>query len=930
MAKSAGKIILDLTKKIGEIILTPSGALSKKMGLKSQQYKAIYGERNPSSFLVHRSYIKEEDDKYGIYNMANYRKGFMLEVSPGPYLGEALEETIRMLLSSITTDDLSIQFTTFASANIQNYIDAYEHHHNKMDKLNIDGKRAIRTLSRKKIEYYKKWTKESMISDGFDLRARNLRNIIAVTVNKKTSYKELDYIYSLVRNSLESINPIEFDGIEMVTLAQELFNPSKSNYNCKNIEDMRMNQMMVSGTRISLSKEENLQKEKITMDDVFDKDGSFRIQDTYVKVFTTDSFPKNTSLSEVQSAIFEPFGKQPQITMPCRFLATVTIAFDDIKKNAKWQAWKAGHGIGQLSLLPTTVEDKKPEIRERRIEYRNVVQAIEQFREYPLDAMVTYILIDEDKDKVNTYGELLKNRLEGLDSGSWILKEESKPIIAFLSFLYSIPGQYSKSYKRKSQKFKILFKINNSKIIPLFSDFKGFGNPIMLLFGRTGQMQSFSMYPSDTNSNFSLVGPPGTGKSTFLNELIVSSLDCGCVIRSIDLGNSQKRTCELAGGQYEEFKPSTKKCLNFFTNIRTELKKTEEGKTIEIIAADELITIVPMVGKMAGVSVYSEADKARPGISDQLKEKQLQNIIENALQVAFDRVGRSAGMQDVYESLLEQSQYYKNKARPELSNLVYDIAVAIEDYVKVDLGGDNQKQGKYFEYYNGANNLDLVKDYFLLEMEDVKNKSAEFATIVTMGVLQKMAEEGYRRQDVFKWYLIDEASDPLKDFLFVKFLENFGLRIRKYGGGVGIITQLLKHFHVNNEARSLYDVMSFKIFLEQEKEHIEAGIRDGNLSLNSIQEHLMKSVKRRGSEYSEVMIIHRGQTMISRLKLDPFSAWLFRADLDGKKAIAEVRTAFGLGELEAVEFLVNKQENTEISDRDNLESVRKNSADAKV
>ncbi len=921
MSKSIGAMSINIGKKILEILLTPTGALSRKIGLKSQHYKTLYGERNPSDFLNYRSYIRNEGDKYGIYNMANYRKSFILEVSPGPYLGEALENTIRGLLSALTIDDIAIQFTTYASSNIQDYISAYEKHHDNMEHLNIDGKRAIRALSKKKIEYYEKWTKESMVGSNSDLRARNLRNLVSISVNKKLSKKKIDYLHSVVSNALESLLPVEFDGEKLLTMVQEIFNPVKESYKFEDIETIPLNQMMMSGTKISLSKDEDLLKDNISIDDIFEKDGVFRIQNTHVKTFTTESFPRNTSLQEVQGAIFDPLGRHYQITLPCRFIATITIAFDNVKKDAKWQSSKAGWNIGSLAYLSATVEDKKPEIKLRREEYRSIVEAIEEYREFPLRAMISYTLIDEDRHKLDTYGELLKNRFEDLSSGSWILKEESKPMVSFLSLVYSLPGHYSKTFKNKFHRFKMLFKVNNSKIIPLYSDFKGFGKPTMLLFGRTGQMQTLSMHPCDTNSNFSLVGPPGTGKSTLLNELIMSSLDTGDVIRSIDLGNSQKRTCELAGGQYEEFSAESKKCLNFFTNIRTEFITDDGGVEMEVVAAEELITIIPMIGKMAGVSVYTESDKLS-GVTEQLKEKQLQIFLENAVQIAYDREGRQAGMQEVYEALLDISNRYNNSKHEELASLAYGIAVAIEDYVRVDLGGERFKQGKYFEYYNGANNLEINKDYFLLEMEAIKKKSAEFATIVTMGVLQKMAEEAYSRQDVFKWYLIDEASDPLKDFLFVKFLDNFGLRIRKYGGGVGIITQFLRHFFVNNEAKSLFDAMSFKIFLEQDKENIEQAVNSGKVSLNDFQEALMKSVKKRGNEYSELMVLHRGQTMISRLKLDPYSAWLFRSDMDGKKKIKEVRNAYNLGELEAVEFLVNAQENPELDAQENLALVQ--------
>ena len=451
----------------------------------------------------------------------------------------------------------------------------------------------------------------------------------------------------------------------------------------------------------------------------------------------------------------------------------------------------------------------------------------------------------------------------------------------------------------------------------------------MALVGRTGQMQSFSMKDSDSNFNWCLIGPPGSGKSVFLNEFISSSLDCGDVVRSIDLGRSQERTVELAGGQYEDFNPEKKTCLNFFTNIVTKTLVDENGEEHEEIDSEELVTIVPMIGKMAGVNVYTKADEDSKEVRDELSRKILSGSIERALQTAFIMRGREAGLQEVYEALLASSKYYKERS-PETSELDMSIAIALLDYVQIDKGNGDISHGKYYSYYNGANTLELKKDYFVMELQEVEKKSPEFATIVTMGILSKMLHEAYTRPDVFKWYLIDEASDPLKDPLFVKFLENFALRIRKYNGGIGVITQLLRHFFVNNEAASLYETLAFKMFLQQGKEQVESAKNTGKLSLDPFAEVLMKSVKKRGHEYSEIMIMHNNSVMMSRLKLDPFSRWLFTSDGEEKKIIKSIREQYNFTEVEAVEYIVVKEEYPDYTEEEILQYMELQKANGSI
>ena len=915
MAKTLGDISINIAKKVLEIILAPSGALSRELGIKESTKINMISQRRPSDFLNYRTYKRGIDDDFGVYTMQNNRKSFMIEIEPGPYSGEYLENIVFGIIKSVEIDDVSLQFTTYASDNIDSIINNYKAVHGNMDHVNIDGKRTIRKLFDKRMEYYKKWTKETMLDHGAQFKMRNIINIVSVSVNKKTSDHELKSLYMSVMGALESLQPREFNGYDFLSMTQEIFNPERGSYNFRgsDLGAVKLNSQIVSGTKISLSHEEDLGKEQLSIDDIFRVDGTFRIQNQYVTNMIVDKFPKDTSMFEIQNVIFDPFGKELQITIPCRFLATLTIAFDNVRKNAKKQLSKSKWNIGSLAYVGTTQEDKKPEIRYRKEEARNIVDAIENFNELPLDGKLDFTLFSEDKDELKRWATLFKSRMSDLPSGAMELKEETRPISSFINMLYSLPGNYSKTVKERYQRFNILFKKHNAKIAPLYSDFKGFGNPVMLLVGRTGQAQSFSIKDSESSFSWCLIGPPGSGKSVFLNDFILSGIDTGDVIRSIDLGNSQKRTVQLAGGQFENFDPSKNTCLNFFTNIETEIIELEDGASFESIKEEEMTTIVPMVGKMAGVDVDATEANLNLSVSDQLDNKIVQNIIDYSIRDAFVKEGRRAGMQEVYESMFLYGLQQRQQGQEQLAQLTIKIATALEDYVRIDKGNGNIEEGKYYKYYNGANNLEIKKDYFVMELEEVKKKSSEFAKIITMGVLNRMATEAYKRQDVFKWYLVDEASDPLKDPLFVKFLENFALRIRKYGGGIGIITQSLKHFFVNNEAQSLYESLAFKMFLEQDKEAIEEAKNTGRLSLDFFAEELMKTIKKRGTNYSEVMVMHKNKVMISRLKLDPFSALLYSSDQASKNKILETRRKYQLDELETVDFLTRTTEMPDIS-----------------
>lgn len=911
------EFILYALKRIIEILLLPTGALKRTNKLKIDKQKAFYAERSLSDLVLYRKYLKKPEDRYGIYTFANYRKGFILEVSPGPYLGAKVEEAVQGLIADIDENNVSIQFLTFSSENIESMLQNLDYMHNKQKPINIDNFQAIDKLMESKKKYFRKWTKETMMSsqDQSDFRVRNFVNLILVTVKETLSKDKLDHLYNSVYSSMVDIKPREFSGNQLVEMLQEIYNPDRTFFGADDIEMLPMNKIICSGAKMSLTKEKDINKDKFTLDDLLESDGTFRLGSNYVRVFTTESFPKDISLSSYQAALFNPLGKDHQIPIPCKFLASYTIVFDDVKKNTNKSIQKAKWNIGSLAYIPTTVEEKNPNLRERREEYRNFLKFAENENGKVISANSTHIIMDKNIKVVDASSGALVKRFE---DNNWRLRAESFPQVAAGQLINAT--QYSSVYKNASHRFAGQYTANTGKITPLLSDFKGYGDPIMLAVGRTGQFITFGLRSSDiTSSSFILVGPPGKGKSVFLNEFIASEMKAGSVIRSIDLGDSQRDTVEFSGGQYESFDEDNIKCLNFFTNIKTKIEETIENGvviTTEVIDPDELETIVPMVGRMAGIKLTAShlLDK---NVKDSLQFKHAITFIERALELAFTANKRNAGMQDVYNALLQLVDVYKD----ENAQFAENLAIALEDYAKVRMKNGTVKVGKYYRYFNGANNLELKKDYFMLELLGVNSKSKDFSSVVLMGILHKMAEEAYDRLDRFKWYLIDEAKEPLADPLFSHFLDNFTLRIRKYNGGVGVVTQSVRHFFVNNEAIGVYDNSNFKIFLEQDNASIDYLNNTGKVVLNTFVLELMKSIKTRKGEFSEAMIMAGDQVMIVRIKLDPFSKWLYTSDPADKATIIQIMNDFSLPRLEAIEYLANLTDNPRISHEENLNQI---------
>ncbi len=95
-------------------------------------------------------------------------------------------------------------------------------------------------------------------------------------------------------------------------------------------------------------------------------------------------------------------------------------------------------------------------------------------------------------------------------------------------------------------------------LLPIIGEWKGdLSSPGMLLTGRRGQIMYWSPFGSaligsnlystaaapNENFNLCIAGVPGSGKSVFMQELMLSILGVGGKVFVLDYGRSFKRTC---------------------------------------------------------------------------------------------------------------------------------------------------------------------------------------------------------------------------------------------------------------------------------------------------------------------------------------------------------------------------------------------------
>lgn len=91
-------------------------------------------------------------------------------------------------------------------------------------------------------------------------------------------------------------------------------------------------------------------------------------------------------------------------------------------------------------------------------------------------------------------------------------------------------------------------------------------------------------------------------------------------------------------------------------------------------------------------------------------------------------------------------------------------------------------------------------------------------------------------------------------------------------------TQSVEDFYQSQGAMAAYDNSSWTCLLQQKQESVTAYAKKSNCSEGQLE--VLKSVRKKSGEYSEVMICSESGYSVQRLVLDPFSQLLYSTSPD--------------------------------------------------
>ncbi len=466
--------------------------------------------------------------------------------------------------------------------------------------------------------------------------------------------------------------------------------------------------------------------------------------------------------------------------------------------------------------------------------------------------------------KLNEHDQLLKSLYR---NNQFVLAENRMTHLPhFLSFLPMSWSEYVGDLKRLNLT-KTTLTSEASNLVPIQGEWGGSSSPGVLLVGRRGQVLNWNPFDNNAgNYNVVVVGRSGSGKSVFMQELLMSSLGTGAKVFIFDVGRSFEKMCALLNGQLIEFGHNQQLCLNPFTNISID-NEEERSASLGMLKS----VVATMAAPNEGTSDLENA------------------LIEKAIRVAWETKRNKATISDVAHHLLSDDD-----ARAQT------IGKMLTPYMD---------GGVYAKYFNGECNVDFRKSLVLVELEELKEKKDLQGVIMQLFIMEITNQTflGDRKQPFH--ICIDEAWDLLRGKQTGVFIETLARRLRKYNGSLVVGTQSVDDFYANDGALAAFQNSDWMCLLSQKKSSIQRLAESNRLDLEGGKRYALESVSTRHGEYSEIMICDgEGSFSIGRLILDPFSGLLYSTKAD-EYALVKDRQKQGMSVVEAIESILEEKRN---------------------
>ena len=444
-------------------------------------------------------------------------------------------------------------------------------------------------------------------------------------------------------------------------------------------------------------------------------------------------------------------------------------------------------------------------------------------------------------------------------------------------FAQALPLNYSLKLADKLANEALMPASAAACLLPIFGDYLGNANTHGERTGTTfitrrGSAYNWDMFETNGNKNGVLSAASGVGKSFAMQYIINNELAQGTKVILFDNGQSAKKSCVAAGGEFIQFDIGSGNVpsLNPFTG----LDQAEFDEQAETISA--------LILKMA---YYDEAieNGARIAVSEAVKS-------------AYGQKQKRADIGTVIESLttiMESSQASANKSEVQMAAI--NLVPRLKNFMNSPTKGP---------FFTGPATLDPKNKFTVFELSglDGEEHLKQCVLFFVMNTLLRTI----RAEPGRKLIMLDEAWELLRDEGSAPVMEGLYRKIRKERGSIWVITQSMRDLSGNATGEVILSQSVWKLVMEQEPEEVDKIVSQGVMTKfahDAFFNKLIKDIKTKKRAYSEILICGEGGYEAVRLYVDRFTSALFSTDGDERDVVLKMMKD-GINPIDAVNHVI--------------------------
>ena len=492
------------------------------------------------------------DEKTNIF-FNEYNAGLLYQVIPITGANEKIAEQLDAILREKISHDLTLQVILIKHNQVGHDIDLFSAQFKQED---IGG---LKVLGDNLNQFYKK-----AAVDGFYNRANRQMRLTHtdcyVVVDKKTkdSEKETENFLGQFRVGFEAAlmaTKIGFkrcDASDFLTMLAFYFQHDTDNIYQKSFsyDKKQWLKNQVLGSSFDLTLKHN----SILFHNV---DSKGKAYDTEISVLTIDKLPDDYKIWENINNTNNIFA--PQKNIACNHIISVTYVVEEQAK-AETKANRKTADLDKKAKSSYALQVAGTEKKAK--EWRAFREELSTQKTRSVKMLYNVVLFSKP-EKTAHHLEAAINTFSYNKIQLGLCRRMQMPyFLSTLPFLFT--GRLDKGFSIPTMMWPIS-SWNATQYIPILSDWCGVGKGILMPTSRD-QFACIDPFSSilGTNYNIAVTGTSGSGKSFFIQMLLLNVLFNHGDVFIIDIGGSYRKLCEILGGTYLEYHHLA---MNPFTHV---------------------------------------------------------------------------------------------------------------------------------------------------------------------------------------------------------------------------------------------------------------------------------------------------------------------------------------------------------------------------